>query len=80
MVITNNPESSIYIFEDPVETNVSTKQAQLLSLGLTFCSFAFECFNDNEPDEAQCRPSRLKCVAIDLAERLSRRSSAHFLE
>jgi hypothetical protein len=44
MVITNNPESSIYIFEDPVATNVSTKQAQLLSLGLTFCSFAFEFF------------------------------------
>ena len=44
MVITNNPESSIYTFEDPIDTNMTTKQAEILSLGMTVCSIIFEFF------------------------------------
>lgn len=44
MTITNNPQASIYTFDQFVELNMSSKQAQILSYGVTAASIAFEFF------------------------------------
>ena len=44
MIITNNPQASIYTFEEFVELNVSSKQARIVCWGVTAVSIAFESF------------------------------------